>query len=152
MTPYFSIPERIADLRAAAAAWEGTPFRDHWRSKKQGVDCIGLAAAIYTECGHLAEFECPAYTIGAWKGVKESPVLKWVGNSQRFVGVTDGTRQPGDLLCFTQGRTVYHIGIYLDEGSQLFVHAIAVDGVCKRTLSDPTWAKRLVATYRPVIA
>lgn len=151
MKPYFSTPERISELRVHADKWLDTPFRDHWRAQGKGVDCIQLAVAIYTSSGLLNSFTSPPYSIGAWKGLRESPVAQWIDSSPHFEKLAEtDTFQPGDLLCFAQGRVAYHLGIYLDEGSQLFIHAISVDGTCKRSLHDPTWAKRLTATYRPV--
>lgn len=157
MTSFFiQQTARLKALKDAADGWLGTPFRDHWRTKGVGVDCIQLAVAIYSECGLIEAFDPPKYNVGAWKGLKSSPVTDWVEGSENFLIINEtgltkrGVLQPGDLLTFNHGRVVYHLGIFLGEGTDLFVHAITQDGVCKRTLQDSTWSKRLIAAYRPV--
>jgi hypothetical protein len=149
MISYFNLNRQYL-LKTSAASWCGTPFRDHWRTRGIGVDCIQLAVALYLETGLLNEFTAPPYTIGAWKGLRASPVVEWIENCPCFRKIESGEHAVGDLLCFTHGRVVYHLGVYLDDGSQLFIHAISGEGVMKRTLLDPTWAKRFVASYRPI--
>lgn len=151
MTPYFSSEDRVSALRDSFNLWLGTPFRDNWQAMGCGVDCARLAMALYEESGHLKPGLNPTYIVGAWKGLRSnSPAIEWIEKSKAFEQVTDGTRMVGDLLCFAQGRVAFHLGVYLDEGSDLFAHAISVDGACKRSLRDPTWSKRLIASYRPI--
>lgn len=52
--------------------------------------------------------------------------------------------QPGDLLCWSSGRSVYHVGIYVGDGS--YIHAAGHGkGVTVQTMQyfNPSFAKRL---------
>lgn len=150
MKPFFTDENRLRKMRDEVSSWIGTPFRDGWRVKGVGCDCLQLAVAIYNACGLRDQVVTPPYTVGAWKGLRVSPILGWLDGSPLFRKIESIEPIPGDLLCFLQGRVVYHLGIYIDHGNKMFAHSITGDGVCLHGLSDPTAGRRLIAVYRPM--
>jgi cell wall-associated NlpC family hydrolase len=78
-----------------------------------------------------------------------SQVLEWLEASTRFERLTPGAAvQTGDIACFRMGRVPHHVGLVLQP--PIFIHAMRNYGVIESRLDDPTFAKRLMAVYRPV--
>lgn len=152
MKPYFGSPQRRAALVATASHWFGTPFHPHAAIQRGGVDCVWLAARIYIECGAIAEFNPPPYTMDGGSHNELSQVLAWLNQSNRFLQVLEsGVKlklEAGDLLCFRMGRVEHHVGVVLTEST--FIHSVRVHGVTESHLNDSTWHKRLAAVYRPI--
>lgn len=151
MNAYFNTPERIHSLFATCTLWVGTPFHPHGDVCQGGVDCVQLAAKVYIATGVLHSFTPPPYSMDGGRHNDTSAVIEYVQASGRFAEVKDRKRLiAGDLLCFTVGRVVHHVGIYLVEGK--FIHAIERYGVRSSCVEDPTWSKRLTVVYRPICA
>jgi cell wall-associated NlpC family hydrolase len=78
-----------------------------------------------------------------------SQVVDWFETNRRFERLApDADVEPGDAACFRMGRVSHHVGLVLEP--PLFIHAMRNYGVIESRLDDPTFAKRLVAVYRPV--
>jgi cell wall-associated NlpC family hydrolase len=135
-------------LHAFMESWLGTPFHAHAGIKSVGVDCVNLAAEIYKEAGLLRHCQFPAYAIDAGQHRQDSMLLGWLDHSPSFEHVEEG-REVGDLFCFRFGRSAHHLGICAGGGK--FIHALLRRSVRYACLDDPTYGRRLVATYRPVI-
>ena len=135
-------------LLAIIESWLGTPFHAHAGIKSVGVDCVHLVAEIYREAGLLEECRFPAYAIDAGQHRQDSMLLEWLDRSPNFQRVEEG-REVGDLFCFRFGRSAHHLGIC--AGGSKFIHALLRRSVRYALLDDPTYGRRLVATYRPVI-
>ncbi len=149
MTPsFYDTPEKQARLAEVARRWLGTPFHPHACVVHAGVDCVNLLGAIFTESGALDGWEFPAYTMDGGDHRGESQVIHWLDGNSRFKCLDDEARQPGDVLCFRLGRVPHHVGLLI--AGNRFVHAIRNYGVIESQLDDPTFGKRLVATYRPI--
>jgi cell wall-associated NlpC family hydrolase len=147
VTPPFATPERQQALLRIARSWIGTPFHPHGRIRGVGVDCVHLLAEIYREAGHLPDYTFPDYAMGSGEHLKASQVQAWLDTSPRFAHV-EGNPQAGDVACFRLGRVAHHVGLVTDR--ETFIHALRTAGVIESMLEDPTYAKRLVALYRPV--
>lgn len=133
-------------LDIEAASWIGTPFLAHGTIKGAGVDCVHLAAGIYQATGILKDFRPPAYDVAEGIHIENSKVLDYIrGRGWPEVAVQD--IQPGDLLTFRMGRSVHHVGVVIN--SRQFIHARPDRGVRYGSITDPTWAKRLVHVFRP---
>lgn len=144
---FFAEESRRRALEWEANSWVGTPFHQHATLKGVGVDCVHLAAAIYIATGFLDRFEPGHYNMDGGENGDEDRVIDWVEKSGRFA------RQPagpliGDLLCFRNGRWPYHVGVMISE--RQFVHACAHHQVMVSNIDDTTYAKRLLAIYRPM--
>ncbi len=55
---------------------------------------------------------------------------------------------PGDLLTFVMGRAPHHLGIMIKP--PVFIHSIRTLGTVFGQIDDPSYRKRLDATYRLV--
>jgi len=150
MTPsFYDTPEKQARLAEVARRWLGTPFHPHACILQVGVDCVNLLAAIFKDTGALDGYEFPDYTMDGGDHRDTSQVLDWLDRHPRFGRLSaEESTQPGDLLCFRLGRVPHHVGL-LVSGNR-FIHAIRNYGVIESQLDDPTFAKRLVAAYRPL--
>ena len=145
--PFFNTKERVATLVKCAQSWSGTPFSAHSRVRGAGVDCIHLAAEIYLQCGALADYKFPQYTLDAGAHRNESQVLTWLNSEKKFQEV-QVPYQPGDLFCFKLRSVEHHVGILL--GADQFIHCWQRQGVLFSNISDPTYRRTLTKVYRPM--
>jgi cell wall-associated NlpC family hydrolase len=153
--PFFSFADNQSALRAAAASWVGTPFHAHASVKGHGVDCVHFVAAVFIECGALASFDPPAYTMDGGQHRDSSQVLAWIEANPRFTKVRldllgVGGLWPGDVLCFRISRndSAHHVGLFLGGPEWQLASAMQRYGVTIRTLKDRTWGCRLTGAYR----
>jgi cell wall-associated NlpC family hydrolase len=108
-----------------------------------------LVAAIFWETGAIDDRRFPDYTMDGGEHRNSSQVIEWLEASGRFERLAPGTEpQTGDLACFRMGRVPHHVGLVLLP--PIFIHAMRNYGVIESRLDDPTYAKRLMAVYRPV--
>jgi lipoprotein Spr/probable lipoprotein NlpC len=118
-------------LLETAASWLGVPFRPGGETRS-GVDCSGLARAIYRE----------AYGARLHRTVSEMYRM----DARRVRRV-----KPGDLLFFAfddkRPRVLSHVGIFLKEG--YFIHASTSRGVVVSHLDRPYYKQRWKRTGRP---
>lgn len=148
--PYFADPGRVFILETELSAWRGTPFVANMARPGLGADCVRFAHAVLHNVGALPEIAWPRYGVtGGGEGLFEQlcaevekvpGVRRWWG-----VGVSENYL-PGDLLVFSSGRLMHHIGLY--AGGDQFWNALQTYGVCQLNLTDPTWSKRLRRVYR----
>ena len=146
--PFVQSESERERLLAIMESWLGTPFHAHAGIKSVGVDCVRLAAEVYKEAGLLGDCQFPTYAIDAGQHRQDSMLLEWLDQSPHFECIEEG-REVGDLFCFRFGRSAHHLGIC--AGGTRFIHALLRRSVCYASLDDPTYGRRLVATYRPVI-
>jgi len=146
--PFVQSESERQRLLAIIESWLGTPFHAHAGIKSVGVDCVRLAAEIYKEAELLGDCQFPAYAIDAGQHRQDSMLLDWLGQSPHFELIEQG-REVGDLFCFRFGRSAHHLGIC--TGGSKFIHALLRRSVRYASLDDPTYGRRLVTTYRPVI-
>lgn len=161
MTPYFSNPVALAALQQSADGWLGTPFHGHACVRGVGVDCIHLAAAILTECGHLpAVPDFGPYNLDGGHHEDASKVTDWLKASPRFhlcwrvpFQTPGGSYlMPGDVLCFRLGRVPWHVGLFIGGKDFIEVHQnLARTGKAElRNVEEPTWKNALRAVWRPI--
>lgn len=148
-TAYFDSPLKQARLVEAARRWLGTPFHPHACLQAVGVDCVNLLTAILKEAGAIDGWSFPNYSMDGGNHQDNSQVVQWLDAHPRFERLApEVIIQPGDVLCFRFGRVPHHVGLLLE--SNRFLHAMRHYGVIESQLDDPTFAKRLEHTYRPV--
>lgn len=119
--PYSQL--QTARIKAALYAqhdkWAGTPYRLGGLSRN-GIDCSGF---VYTTFRRQFDRNLPRTT--ASQARLGQPVAR-----ERI--------RPGDLLFFQTGRTLRHVGIYVEDNK--FLHASTSEGVIFSSLDDPYWA------------
>lgn len=140
------------DWDRIAEAWRGTPFSANAciAGPHGGVSCQALAAAIYVEAGVLPEdVEVPAGRVTRGRFSRESEIEPWVRNRPEFseLLIFDGDPEPGNLLGFKIGHCLNHLGVAISGGQ--FVHCLEGVGVLFSSISDATWASRLVNRWEP---
>lgn len=154
---FFDCPQARERLAHHALKWVGTPFVPHAAILGAGVDCVNLCAQIYMACGFIEGFTPPTYSMDGGKHNAESQLTAWLDRDGRFWKLEAEARgdarptnyQPGDLLCFTTGRSAHHTGIVVHDVH--FVHCLFSRRVIVSTLADKTFRRRLTAVYRPIL-
>ena len=155
--PFFSEESRRNKLCLEAARWIGTPFVAHGAIRGAGVDCVNLVGQILIACGHATDFAMPHYAMDGGKHNRTSQLLDYLDARHDFVRVSSATgviappqvdwTQPGDVLCFTIGRSSHHVGMLVR--GKTFVHALFGRTVSFGSLSDGVFKRSLTAIYRP---
>lgn len=142
------------NLLAIAHSWLGTPFVPHACIRRAGVDCVHLCAAIYIELGVIERFDPPRYTLDGGKHAPASLVMAWLAAHPEFEKLDNSkldTLRAGDLLSFAFARNqTWHVGIFLGGVNRSFLHAIHGSGVVESSLTEPFWAHKLTAVFRPM--
>jgi len=148
-TAFYDTSWKQARMVEVAQRWLGTPFIPHACIPTAGVDCAQLVAAIYWETHAIDEPRFPDYTMDGGEHRNSSQVVEWFEGNRKFERLPPETAvQPGDAACFRMGRVPHHVGLVLLP--PIFIHAMRNYGVIESRLDDPTFAKRLLAIYRPV--
>lgn len=133
-------------LIEAALSWLGTPYQHQQRCKGVGVDCAHLIAGVAIDAGLLPkDIALPMDYSPEWNLHNEDQML--LRYLEQFGCVRKEDAKPGDILCFTVGKAVGHLGILISEGQ--YIHAqnlVKPYRVTINTLSGK-WAKRHTCTY-----
>lgn len=150
MDGWFNTTSRISKLQEVADSWLGTPFAANSRckGKRGGVSCQMLAEQIYLECGIDLPFKAERGSM-KWCGVSTSSLIEKFVDSQRiFYAVDCGWKdaQAGDLVGFSIGGCLHHLGVALGEGR--FIHCMRGNTTTICRLSDPTFTKRVAKIWR----
>jgi cell wall-associated NlpC family hydrolase len=147
MTPYFSTPDRLARLRAVAAAWIGTPFMPNAAVCGKGVSCQMLAGRVLIEAGALPEgFVIPGGEM-AWSAANKVSLIVDFIDTQPALRVV-ATPLPGDVVGFKIGGCIHHVGVVV-FGSQ-FIHCWRGAGCRYGDLNEAAFLPRLARVWRPM--
>lgn len=128
--------KKMDDLLAEAETYLGVPYR-YGGTTRNGIDCSAFVLSVF----------------GASMGM----TLPRVAASQAREGQTIAKEEmkKGDLVFFSRGGRISHVGIVhdIDESGEIhFIHASTSRGVMISPLSDRYWgpkfrfAKRIVST------
>lgn len=119
-----------------AKKYIGTPYKWGGANEREGFDCSGLVQDVYKQIGvNLPRTAQEQYNVT--QDVSRSDPRSW---------------QPGDLLFFSDGKEISHVGIYLSPGVMLDAPHT---GARVRTEAFPNrigaaWGSdKLVAIHRP---
>ncbi|HEY2397175.1 MAG TPA: C40 family peptidase [Rudaea sp.] len=128
--PSLAIPPRQS-LAAFAMTLRDIRYRRGGRAPKTGFDCSGFVQYVF------------AHSLGI--DLPDTSVTQFLAGTQ----VARSELQTGDLVFFhTRGRSVSHVGIYLDNGR--FIHSPSTGKrVRVDELSDRYWARRYMGARRP---
>ena len=145
--PAFQSDAAKAKLLQVARSWIGTPFRKGASIKGAGVDCVNLAASIYTESGFYVSRSFPGYSLDEGSHSTKSKIETWLKlSADRFEEVVDFGI--GDLLVFKMGFVTHHVGVMITNST--FINAMKGYGVVELNIEDRTWARRLQSAHRPI--
>jgi lipoprotein Spr len=101
--------------------WWGTRY-SLGGSTKDGIDCSGFTQIII---GNLYNLQLPRTAHEQYRKCNK---------------VDDENLQEGDLVFFTSGRSISHVGVYLMNNK--FVHASTSQGVMISDLEDSYWSNK----------
>lgn len=116
------------------AMWQDIPYRLGGRDRR-GVDCVGIAYAIFGEAGiRLPGNRIPKTNV--------SDLLKLLRGE--FAVVRGALEAYDFLLLRLSAGAVLHCGIY--AGDDKFLHVMGFGGVKTETMSK--WTPQLIKAYR----
>lgn len=107
--------------------WWGTKYR-MGGSDRNGIDCSAFTQVLYSQ---VFSISLPRISRDQYRAAVPVPV-------------TD--LREGDLVFFTQGGNISHVGFYLRNNK--FVHASTSEGVTISDLNDMYWSKRFAGAGR----
>ncbi len=103
-----------------ARKWLGSPYR-YGGDTRAGVDCSGLVSQVYLAVHNL-------------KLPRSSAQMQ-----QYATPIEVNDLRPGDLLFFTYGSQVNHVGIY--AGNNVMIHASSSKGVIESNITEPYYQR-----------
>ncbi len=126
ITSAISLDKTIDDILGEANTYLGTPYR-YGGTTRNGIDCSAFVLNVY---GETTGIELPR-----------------VAAEQAKLGerVEKQELQKGDLVFFSQGSRISHVGIVQEvsqEGDIKFIHASTSRGVMVSSINDSYWGKR----------
>lgn len=159
---FFSNPEAVVKLRAAAIALRDTPFRafSNAPGRGGGMDCVAFAEALHVAAGVVAPFAFPRTSKDYSRHVHNDKVLNYLrGNvddhQSRMLNaifaeldhkLADFGFMPGDVIIMKAGRGQWHLPVMLD--ARTFVQCAYPDGVSEADITQPDYADAIVAVFR----
>lgn len=123
-------PARANAVTIRAISLVGTPYRYGGSRPEEGFDCSGLVNYVFHD---MLDLRLPRTSrdLAQWSGPKLA--------AERLAAA--------DLVFFSHGDAVDHVGIYIGEGR--FVHAPSTGGrVRLDRLDGPYWRDRYVGSRR----
>ena len=116
----------IDNILTEAASYLGTPYR-YGGTTRKGIDCSAFVLSVF----------------GAAAGLSLPRVA--ASQSQEGETVSKENLQKGDLIFFSHGRRISHVGIVenvTEEGEIKFIHAATSKGVIVSSLNDSYWGPK----------
>lgn len=126
ITSAISLDKTIDDILGEASTYLGTPYR-FGGTTRSGIDCSAFVLNVF---GETTGIELPR-----------------VAAEQAELGerVEKQELQKGDLVFFSQGGRISHVGIVQEvspEGEIKFIHAATSRGVMVSSLNDSYWGRK----------
>lgn len=116
----------IDNILTEAQTYLGTPYR-YGGMTRNGIDCSAFVLSVF----------------GAAAGLTLPRVA--ASQSQEGEAIDKENLQKGDLIFFSHGRRISHVGIVEDvteEGEVKFIHAATSKGVMISSLNDSYWGPK----------
>ena len=116
----------IDNILTEAATYLGTPYR-YGGTTRNGIDCSAFVLSVF----------------GAAAGLTLPRVA--ASQSQEGEAIDKENLQKGDLIFFSHGRRISHVGIVesvTEEGEIKFIHAATSKGVMISSLNDSYWGPK----------
>ncbi|WP_312345549.1 C40 family peptidase [Chryseobacterium binzhouense] len=116
----------IDNILAEASTYLGTPYR-YGGTTRNGIDCSAFVLSVF----------------GAAAGLSLPRVA--ASQAQEGESVDKENLQKGDLIFFSHGRRISHVGIVeevTEDGEVKFIHAATSKGVMVSSLNDSYWGPK----------
>lgn len=116
----------IDNILTEAQTYLGTPYR-YGGMTRNGIDCSAFVLSVF----------------GAAAGLSLPRVA--ASQSQEGESINKENLQKGDLIFFSHGRRISHVGIVesvTEEGEVKFIHAATSRGVMVSSLNDSYWGPK----------
>ncbi|QQV02286.1 MULTISPECIES: C40 family peptidase [Chryseobacterium] len=116
----------IDNILAEASTYLGTPYR-YGGTTRSGIDCSAFVLSVF----------------GAAAGLSLPRVA--ASQAQEGESVDKENLQKGDLIFFSHGRRISHVGIVeevTEDGEIKFIHAATSKGVMISSLNDSYWGPK----------
>ena len=116
----------IDNILTEASTYLGTPYR-YGGTTRNGIDCSAFVLSVF----------------GAAAGLTLPRVA--ASQSQEGESIEKQNLQKGDLIFFSHGKRISHVGIVEDvteEGEVKFIHAATSKGVMISSLNDSYWGPK----------
>ncbi|MBW3520628.1 C40 family peptidase [Chryseobacterium sp. NKUCC03_KSP] len=116
----------IDNILSEASTYLGTPYRYGGMTRK-GIDCSAFVLSVF----------------GAAAGLTLPRVA--ASQSQEGEAIDKENLQKGDLIFFSHGKRISHVGIVenvTEEGEIMFIHAATSKGVMISSLNDSYWGPK----------
>jgi lipoprotein Spr len=116
----------IDNILTEAQTYLGTPYR-YGGTTRNGIDCSAFVLSVF----------------GAAAGLTLPRVA--ASQSQEGESIEKENLQKGDLIFFSHGKRISHVGIVEDvteEGEVKFIHAATSKGVMISSLNDSYWGPK----------
>jgi lipoprotein Spr len=116
----------IDNILSEASTYLGTPYRYGGMTRK-GIDCSAFVLSVF----------------GAAAGLTLPRVA--ASQSQEGEAIDKENLQKGDLIFFSHGKRISHVGIVenvTEEGEVMFIHAATSKGVMVSSLNDSYWGPK----------
>lgn len=116
----------IDNILTEAQTYLGTPYR-YGGMTRNGIDCSAFVLSVF----------------GAAAGLSLPRVA--ASQSQEGESIEKENLQKGDLIFFSHGRRISHVGIVesvTEEGEVKFIHAATSKGVMVSSLNDSYWGPK----------
>lgn len=116
----------IDNILTEASTYLGTPYR-YGGTTRNGIDCSAFVLSVF----------------GAAAGLTLPRVA--ASQSQEGEAIDKENLQKGDLIFFSHGRRISHVGIVesvTEEGEVKFIHAATSKGVMISSLNDSYWGPK----------
>jgi len=116
----------IDNILTEASTYLGTPYR-YGGTTRNGIDCSAFVLSVF----------------GAAAGLNLPRVA--ASQSQEGEAIDKQNLQKGDLIFFSHGKRISHVGIVesvTEEGEVKFIHAATSKGVMISSLNDSYWGPK----------
>jgi len=116
----------IDNILTEAETYMGTPYR-YGGTTRNGIDCSAFVLSVF---GAAASLKLPRVA---------------ASQAQEGESIEKNELQKGDLVFFSHGRRISHVGIVesiSEDGDVKFIHAATSRGVMVSSLSDSYWGPK----------
>lgn len=147
-------PERVRTPAAPAArAWPVLPPADPARANAVLMRALSLVGTPYRWGGNTPEggFDCSGLVNYVYRDMLDMRLPRTTRELAALAGPTIAPAQlaGGDLVFFSEGGSVTHVGIYVGEGR--FVHAPSSGGTVRLDHLDAPWWQRRYSGARRLL-
>ena len=128
--PVLGYEEKIKlAIKEKESSWDGVKYRYGGVNPQKGIDCSALVQLLYKD----------QFDINLPRTTRQQVQ---VGES-----IQKNNLKAGDLVFFKTGRSMRHVGVYIEEGK--FLHVSSSKGVMISSLNSRYWSKRYWKSTRP---